>query len=89
MHVAPAPQQPPSCPQQMERVRATTLFVLMAVALGACDLVCVCRVHTGRLARTQGRWCKSAGCERSACSSCLQTLSLYAACIGHMHMRVC
>ena len=41
MHVALPPPQPPSCPQQMERARATTLFAVMVVAFGAWGPMCV------------------------------------------------
>ena len=53
MHVAPPPPSAPSCPQQMERARATALFGLGAVVLGACGLIYVLNVHAVWLARMQ------------------------------------
>ena len=83
VHASCAPPAAPSCPQEMERARATTLLVFMVVALGAWVLVFLCCLHTGRLARMQDHKRKGAGWKISA-SSHLQTLRMHAA-----YMRTC
>ena len=88
MHVALPPPQPPSCPQQMERARATTLFAVMAVALGTWGPMCVvvCAQVGLRACRCSG--VKVRGAKEVHVHQCFQAFSTCAAHIEHMHMRV-
>ena len=87
MHVA-LPPQPPSCPQQMERARATTLFAVMAVALGTWGPMCVvvCAQVGLRACRCSG--VKVRGAKEVHVHQCFQAFSTCAAHIEHMYMRV-
>ena len=88
MHVAPPPPSAPSCPQQMERARATTLFAVMAVALGTWGPMCVvvCAQVGLRACRCSG--VKVRGAKEVRVHQCLQAFSICAAYNEHMHMRV-
>ena len=88
MHVALPPPQPPSCLQWMERGRATTLFAVVAVALGTWGPMCVVGCAQVGLHACRSSGVKVRGAKEVHVHQCLLSFHMCAPYIEHMHMCV-